>query len=508
MRRMTSILAGALIVVMGVLLLSSGNVGAQLDNSPWPMFRGDLRHTGRSSYDTSHVDGTIKWSFETGAGIESSPAIGADGTIYIGSHDGKLYAVNPDGTEKWQFDAGDPIYDERWDVSKAIMASPATASDGTIYIYSSGNYLYAINPDGTENWRFPLKWQNDFWSSPTIGSDGTIYLGSARDDEVEISIPGLYAINPDGTENWHFEIGSGVTTSPAIGSDGTIYVAAATTTNEGKVYAINPSGTKIWEFTTENWMESSPAIGSDGMIYIGSGREGRVYAINPDGTENWRFQTGDGVSSCPAIGVDGTIYVGSWDCYLYAINPDGTEKWRFQTGEAFEGVSSSPAIGADETIYVGANDSNLYAINPDGTENWHFTTGGPVMPSPAIGADGTIYVGSWDHKLYAIGGPAADADNDGMPDTWENQYGLDPDNSGDASLDSDGDGYTNLKEYQEGTDPTLASSYPGATGGEGENVPEWGETPSERIPIIYVIIGIVATVVVVGVASVLQKRKR
>lgn len=46
-----------------------------------------------------------------------------------------------------------------------------------------------------------------------------------------------------------------------------------------------------------------------------------------------------------------------------------------------------------------------------------------------------------------------DKDNDGMPNQWELQNGLDPDDASDASLDHDEDGLTNLEEYQAGTDP-------------------------------------------------------
>jgi hypothetical protein len=49
-----------------------------------------------------------------------------------------------------------------------------------------------------------------------------------------------------------------------------------------------------------------------------------------------------------------------------------------------------------------------------------------------------------------------DDDNDGMPDTWEIQYGLDP-LVDDASGDLDGDGVSNLDEYNAGTDPTNAA---------------------------------------------------
>ena len=36
--------------------------------------------------------GTVLWEFETGDDVFSSPAIGSDGTVYVGSHK-KLYAI-------------------------------------------------------------------------------------------------------------------------------------------------------------------------------------------------------------------------------------------------------------------------------------------------------------------------------------------------------------------------------------------------------------------------------
>ncbi|HXU01031.1 MAG TPA: sulfatase-like hydrolase/transferase, partial [Polyangia bacterium] len=54
----------------------------------------------------------------------------------------------------------------------------------------------------------------------------------------------------------------------------------------------------------------------------------------------------------------------------------------------------------------------------------------------------------------AIFAPFPDNDLDGMPNWFENQYGLDRENPADAALDLDGDGHTNLEEFQHGTDPT------------------------------------------------------
>lgn len=56
-----------------------------------------------------------------------------------------------------------------------------------------------------------------------------------------------------------------------------------------------------------------------------------------------------------------------------------------------------------------------------------------------------------------------DSDNDGLPDDWENEHGLDPNNGNDALLDSDNDGYTNLEEFHAGTNPKDSTEYPGSS---------------------------------------------
>jgi hypothetical protein len=63
-----------------------------------------------------------------------------------------------------------------------------------------------------------------------------------------------------------------------------------------------------------------------------------------------------------------------------------------------------------------------------------------------------MQVGGWP-ELNSI--PAQeDTDHDGIPDWWEQKYGLHPNNPSDASKDLTGDGYTNLEKYLDGIDPT------------------------------------------------------
>jgi outer membrane protein assembly factor BamB len=389
-----------MVILLGIILIGSivfsNAVSAtnSLANTPQPKFHHDNNNTGQSQY-TGPSTNTTKWKYQTGAEVRSSPAIGSDGTVYIGSRDSHLYAINPSGSLKWKYKTGN------W-----IESSPAIGSDGTVYVGSGDGYLYAVNPSGSLKWRY----QTGNWigSSPAIGSDGTVYVGS--DDNY------FYAINPSGSLKWRYQTGGIMESSPAIGSDGTVYVG----NDDGYLYAINPNGSLKWRYQTERWIDTSPAIGSDGTVYVGSVFS-CLYAVNPNGSLKWRYQTGSDIDNSPAIGSDGTVYVGSGDCCLYAINPSGSLKWKYKTGGIME---SSPAIGSDGTVYVGNSDGCLYGINPTGTLKWRYQTGKWIGSSPAIGSDGTVYVGSMDNYLYAISDITVSASQSGGQYTGSKQVTL------------------------------------------------------------------------------------
>ncbi len=319
------------------------------------------------------------WRYQMKAGAPasnySSPAIGPDGTIYVGSQDDFLYAVNHDGTLKWRLQTGG-----------VVRSSPAIATDGTIYVGSYDNRLYAINPDGTVKWTYLTG--GDIPSSPAIAADGTIIFGS-RDDSIR-------ALNPDSTLKWSYQTSGEVYSSPAIAADGTVYCGS----NDNYLYALNPNGTLKWRYRAGNDIESSPAIGPDGTIYVGSDN-GILYAINPDSTLKWSVLTNRRIESSPAIAADGTIYVGSNDKLLYTLDPNGTVTRQFATGDK---VRSSPAINATGTTYFGSDDNYLYALNPDGTLVWQYEVDNDIESSPTIGPDGTVYFVSNDGYLYALKG--------------------------------------------------------------------------------------------------------
>ncbi len=325
--------------------------------------------------------GDFLWSFDAGDEIHSSPAIGADGTIYIGSDDYNLYAVNPTThTADWSFPT-----------TLAVQSHPAVTSDGKICFGSNDSYLYILHPEGVKY--KDKKTEGFIASSPALATDGSIYVGSGDNR--------LYAYTSDLTVKWSYMTGGNVSSSPAIGTDGVIYVGS----EDNYFYAFNPAdGSKKWEYKTGGKITSSPAIGVDGTIYIGS-QDNYLYAVNSDGSEKWKYQTGGKIHSSPVIGEDGTIYIGSDDDSLHAIDPvDGTVKWKYG---ATRWIRSTPAVGADGTIYFCDLNGWVYALRSDGTLRWSYQTGGgsdAILSSPAITSDGIIYVGSRDHKLYALKG--------------------------------------------------------------------------------------------------------
>jgi outer membrane protein assembly factor BamB len=217
-----------------------------------------------------YPNGTEKWHFDTEWWIYYSPAIGDDGTIYIGSNDGYLYALYPNGSLRWRYKTGD-----------CVQSSPAIDNDGTIYVGSWDSYLYALSPDGSLKWRYKTTAAIDD-SSPALYGN-SIYVGSYDGY--------LYALRSDGSLRWKFKTGTSIIASPAVDSNGIVYISSM----DGKLYALNPDGSLRWNTPMLSdkphhfcYLESSPAIGADGTIYVGSwfgngGSWGYLHAIR-DGT--------------------------------------------------------------------------------------------------------------------------------------------------------------------------------------------------------------------------------
>ena len=391
---------------------------------------------------------TPEWTFEVEGNsrlYSSNPAVGIDGTVYMAADNGKLIAINPDGSKKWIFDIGGTNFGWK---------SPFVDSKGNIYISALDHNLYAINSDGSLKWLFPLG--SASFSSPAVTENGTVYIGSSSSS----TSPGkLYAINSDGFLEWELEVGqTRINTQPSISSNGTIYI----TTHNNKLLAVDSSGTLIWSINimpSDNFDGitspdglTSPIVGLDDTIYIGAWDK-KLHAIGSNGLEKWAFESGAGIwhvgYDSPTVDSNGTIYIGSHDGKMYALNSNGTEKWSFQTESS---IRTKATLDTNDYVFFTSEDGYLYSVNPHGVEAWswlseskYYHLSSPVFYNdtiyiiesipyydnstkytrrlsavkidnrikwsfkiesnighPAISDDGTVFVGADNRKLYSI----------------------------------------------------------------------------------------------------------
>jgi len=277
-------------------------------------------------YALDAADGTEQWSLssEDERVFDTPPTVWSY-TVYAGNHDGRLYAVATDGTERWTYDTGG-----------LVQAAPAVA-DGTVYVASNSGLVAAVGAvDGPELWTFEA--DASVLSAPTV-VDGTVYVGA--DDDT------LRALDAEtGEQQWAASVSDGIRTSPVVADD-TVYAA----TTAGRVHAYDVSdGTEQWLTTVTSDDESSGAAGlsvspvavGDRLYVPTTGRE--VKALRTaDGSVAWTYVLPNAPSTTMAV-ADGRLYAGTRNNTLHALeaDPDATPV-DIGTGRTAEPTSTEEA---------------------------------------------------------------------------------------------------------------------------------------------------------------------
>lgn len=385
-------------------------------SSPWPTMRRDLRNTAFSPI-VARYQGDRPWAFHTGKGIFSTPVIGGNGTIFVGSADTYFYAISPRGKLVWRFKTGNLI-----DSAGFVGAWNPRLHTYPVAVPSGDTYLYLIRSGArrmSRRKRIIWKYTPPFHRSPIDetqlvnwwegnaepGPDGTIYAGSTGD--------AAYALHPNGTLKWVYPSIGPFWTDPAIAANNTTYWGSL----DLQVHAIDSSGHDVWRFPTEGFVTSSPALDNSGTLYIGS-FDSNLYALDAaTGLLKWKFATDDDIYGSPALDEDSAghlraIYIGSTDGRMYALSPTGQLLWSYDTGDV---IRSSPVIGLapdgiHRIVYFGAGNGTIYALNADnGTRRWSYDTtrADPVLRdrndlngSPALTTRGVVIGGEDGYVKY------------------------------------------------------------------------------------------------------------
>jgi outer membrane protein assembly factor BamB len=419
----------------------------------WPMFARDLGHSGHSS-DTSVSASNIAslavaWQVNTGNDAYASPVEGPTSSgrhlVFVGNQLGALVAYDAaTGDRVWTFQAG-----------AAIAAGPAIAN-GTVYFGSFDKKLYAVDA-ATGALRCSFATTGLVLTPPIVvdpdGNGPTVYFGDVGptgfDDGGD-----LYAINAvdpnnatDCANRWTYSTfgepagtqpKAGIWAPPAFAKDvnGRPLIIVGSSSPDDAVYAFDArTGARVWRFQTEAYSDTDVGAGAtisapganglaDGAAYV-AGKDNIFYALNlRTGTQIWQFRIRDdspgveGEARSTAV-LDGrTLYVG-YGAGLYAIDAvTGAKVWRSQdAGATTAEIIAAPAeLGpAGSTVLLAGDRAGVFNAfkASTGQRVWSYKTGKVIYGSAAI-YNGTAYVPSADGYLYAfrIGGATA-----GLPNT-------------------------------------------------------------------------------------------
>src|ERR1700694_1113277 len=259
------------VMAIGLLSLAAIACGKTAKPSGWapPAIEGDLLLVPYKDKFYALDPQTLqdKWLFPGPQDKNVKPSAlygslaGSGSSIYVPAYNGNLYSVATD-TGK--------ASDAPFSTGQAIVGG-VVVDGGTLYFGSSDGYLYAVDASNLQQ-RWKFKTDNEIWSTPAV-SRGTVYVTSLDGK--------LYAVDANtGQLQWSYETAAGVASPPVLDeAAGLIYIAGL----DSRLRAIDMNNIheQKWEQAADNWFWTTPLV-SNGVVFAGS-LDGKVYAVGGGG---------------------------------------------------------------------------------------------------------------------------------------------------------------------------------------------------------------------------------
>jgi outer membrane protein assembly factor BamB len=350
----------------------------------------------RTGVSTSRIPRkpSLLWVKEVGPSV-SSPLF-VDGTIYVSTITGRIFALNLSEKEiRWHLYVGSPIVSSPL-IYNGILVAATYDSWIKDTSFTGKNFVLGIDSNsGTQIWNFEIS--DGVFSSPCLVGNGmTIVVGSM--DKFIYALEGK-----TGNILWTFKTGGEVWSSPSYNGNA-IFIGS----DDGFLYCLDIDGKLIWKTKLNGKIRSSSpclSFGDESRLFIGTYNGGMFCLDQSTGVIKWNKQILKPVMASPATMKDKVFFAAS-DKRIYCLHvEDGSKIWEFETEDK---IWSSPSLSEyDGIMFFGSLDSHIYGVDINtGRQTWKFPTMNMLDSSAAI-ASKMVLIGSRDGLLYIFGSEIA-----------------------------------------------------------------------------------------------------